>query len=185
MEISTSNSAMERNTRAMSATKQRDQAISLAKSRPEEALELARQVNDPWFRAQALSWVARFTDGDVLAIASEAAKAAAECDDNYKQSAARAWEIAALAERDHIFEARKCLCDILPAVKHVEPASSRSEALLLLLQAGAKIANEDAEKVYEVMKTSCQPEQHWRCSRALRDGAKMISGELQPRPFFW
>lgn len=158
------------NVRAMSATKQRDQAIALAKSRPNEALKQARQVNDPWFRAQALSWVARFTDGDVSAIATEAAKAAAEGKDNYQQSAVRAWEIAALAERNRVLDARKRLGDIL---------------LLLLLQASAKIADEDAENVYEVMKASCRPEEHWRCSRALRRGAKMIAGELQPRPFFW
>lgn len=60
------------------------------KSHPKEALKLARQVNEAWFRAQALSWVARFTDGDVLAIAAEAAKAAAEGDDSYQQCAVRA-----------------------------------------------------------------------------------------------
>lgn len=169
----------------MSPTKQRDQAIALAKSRPKEALQQARQVDDPWFRAQALSGVARFTDGNVVAIAAEAAKAAAEGHDNYAQSAVRAWEIAALAERNHIVEARQRLRKILATAKDVEPAASRSEALLLLLHAAAKIAGEDAENVYEVMKASCRPEEHWRCNRALRIGAKLISGELQARPFFW
>lgn len=169
----------------MSATSERDRAIGLAKDRPSDALERAREVSEPWFRAQALSWVARFTDGDPVAIASEAALAAGEADDSYQRCAVRAWEIAALAERDHILEARKRLSEILPALKNVGPASSRSEALLLLLQAGAKIANEDAEQVYEIMKASCQPEEHWRCKRALRDGAKIISGALQPRLFFW
>lgn len=84
-----------------------------------------------------------------------------------------------------MLEARERLSDILATARHIVPASSRSEALLLLLQAGAKIADEDAEKAYEVMKTSCHPEEHWRCKRALRDGAKIIVGELQPRPFFW
>lgn len=169
----------------MSATSERELAINLAKDHPSDALKRAREVSEPWFRAQALSWVARFTNGDPVAIASEAALAAGEADDGYQKYAVRAWEIAALAERNHILEARKRLSTILPALKNVEPASSRSEALLLLLQAGAKIANEDAEQVYEVMKTSCRPEEHWRCKRALRDGAKMISGTLQPRPFFW
>ena len=169
----------------MRATKQRDQAIALAKSRPKEALEQARQVDDPWFRAQALCWAARFTDGNVVSIAAEAAKAAAGAHDNYARSAVRAWEIAALAERDHIVEARQRLREILATAKDVEPATSRSEALLLLLQAAAKIAGEDAEQVYEVMKASCRPEEHWRCNRALRIGAKVMSGELQARPFFW
>lgn len=169
----------------MSATKQRDQAISLAKSHPEDALKQARQVSDPWFRAQALSWVARFTDGDVVAIAAEAAKAASEGKDRYQQNAVRAWEIAALAERQYTREARHRLRDILPAVQYIEPASSRSEALLLLLQAGAAIAGDDAANVYALMQASCPPEAHWRCKRALRDGGKMLSGALPPRPFFW
>lgn len=169
----------------MSPTEQRDRVQALAKSRPREALQQARQVGDPWFRAQALSWVARFTEDDVVAIAAEAAKAAAQGSDNYQQSAVRAWEIAALAERNHIQEARKRLHEVLAIARHVEPASSRSEALLLLLQAAAKIAHEDADSVYEVMRQSCQPEEHWRCKRALRDGARMVAGELQARPFFW
>lgn len=169
----------------MSPTTQRDRAIGLAKSHPKEALEQARQVVEPWFRAQALSWVARFADRDVITISAEAAKAAAEGNDKFQQCAVRAWEIAALAERDHISEARKRLHEALVTAKYVEPASSRSEALFLLLQAGAKIAPEDVEEVYEIMKKSCRTEEHWRCQRALRNGARMISGELQPRPFFW
>lgn len=169
----------------MSPTEQRDHAISLVKHRPNEALRLARQVKDPWFRAQALSWVARFTDGDPVSIAVEAANAANEGDDNYKKCAVRAWDIAALAERDRIQEARNCLCEILNGAQNVEPASSRCEALLLLLQAGLKIAHADAENVFKVMEASCPPKEHWRCKRALRDGAKLISGEMPPRPFFW
>lgn len=145
----------------------------------------ARHVSDPWFRAQALSWVARFAKTDVVAIAAEAAKAAVVGKDTYQQTAVRAWEIAALAERAYVSEARKSLCELLPAAKLVEPAASRSEALLLLLQAGAKITEEDAEAVYQIMKASCEPESHWRCRRALRHGAQMIAAELEARPFFW
>jgi hypothetical protein len=169
----------------MSATLQRDQASRLAKSNPKEALDKAREVSEPWFRAQALAWAARFTDSDPISIASEAAKAAGECDDDFKKSAARAWEIAALAERGCTSEARKRLNEVLRQAKDVTPLSSRSEALLLLMQAALKIGREDAENVYEALSTSCSPDDHWRCKRALRDGGKMISGELEPRPFFW
>jgi hypothetical protein len=53
--------------------------------------------------------VARFTDGDPVAIASEAARAAQECGDDYGKSAVRAWEVAALAERGSAAEARRSL----------------------------------------------------------------------------
>jgi hypothetical protein len=175
----------QKDTLAMSPTEQRDQATSLAKDDPREALMLARHVSDPWFRAQALSWVARFTDADPVAIAEEAAKAAVAGRDNYQQTAVRAWEIAALAERQCAAEAKRRLFSVLETADNIEPVSSRSEALLLLLQAAAKISADDAAKVYEVIQATCQPDEHWRCKRALQDAAKMIAGERQCRNFFW
>ena len=67
----------------------------------------------------------------------------------------------------------------------VNPISSRSEALFLLLQAAFRIGPAEADKVYEILRTSCPGDEHWRCKRAVRDGGKMISGELEPRAFFW
>jgi hypothetical protein len=169
----------------MSATAQRDHAITLAKSNPKKALAQARAIDEPWFRAQALSWVARFTDENAIALASEAAKAANECEDDYGKSAVRAWEIAALAERECAREARRSLSEALALAKRVEPMPSRSEALLLLLQAAFSIGSGEAKEVYETLKASCSVEQHWRCKRAVRDGEKIISGACEPRPFFW
>lgn len=169
----------------MSATSERDRAVALAKCRPQDALIQARKVSEPWFRAQALSWVARFTDGDPVAVAAEAAKAARSGCDSYQKCAVRAWEIAALAERDYDSEARKCLGECIFLVQTIELISSRSEALLLLLQAAVKIASEDANKVHEILMSLHEPEQHWRIKSAQRDGARIIAGELQPRPFFW
>lgn len=168
----------------VSATLQRDHASTLAKSNPKKALAHARNIHEPWFRAQALSWVARFTDGDPVAIAAEAARAARGCEDDYKKSAVRAWEIAALAERDCMTVARKSLSEALALARCVEPMSSRSEALLLLVQAAFRIGRDEATRAYEILKASCPVEAHWRCKRAVRDGGKMISGELEPRPFF-
>ena len=169
----------------MSATLQRDHANTLARSEPKRALDRARKVNKPWFRAQALSWVARFTEGDPVAIAAEAANAATRCEDDYKRSAVRAWEIAALAERGFTSAARASLREALALAKTVEPISSRSEALFLLLQASFTIGRDEANRVYEVLRTSCPVDEHWRTRRAVRDAGKMISGDLAPRPFFW
>jgi hypothetical protein len=73
----------------MSATSERDQVNSLAKSDSRKALGKARGIDEAWFRAQALAWVARFADEDPRGIAREAVKAAGECDDAYKRSAVR------------------------------------------------------------------------------------------------
>lgn len=169
----------------MSATLQRNHASTLAKSNPKKALDQARKVHEPWFRAQALSWVARFTDGDPVAIASEAARAAQECEDDYRKSAVRAWEVAALAERGSTAEARKSLSEALKLAKRIESVSSRSEALLLLMQAAFRIGRDEAMRAYSLLKESCPVEEHSRCKRAVRDGERMISGTQEPRPFFW
>ena len=145
----------------------------------------ARKIKDPWFRSQALSWVARFTGSDPIAVASEAAKAAQECQDDYNKSAVRAWEIAALAERNCKREARKSLAEALAVAKLVEPMSSRSDAFLLLFQAAFKLGRNEAEETYEILKMSCPVEEHWRCKRAVHNGARILSGESEPRPFFW
>ncbi len=169
----------------MSATLQRDQASALAKTNPKKALEKARSIAEPWFRAQALSWIARFTDGDPVAIAAQAAKAALECDDNYKRSAVRSWEIAALAGRDCKSKAKKSLDEAVQLAKSVQLLSSRSEALFDLFQAAFTIGESEARAVYSILDESCPASEHWRCKRAIRDATHMINGQLKPRDFFW
>ena len=169
----------------VSATAERDRVHGLAKTDPKEALTSARNIGEPWFRAQALAWVARFTTNDPVPIATEAARAASKCDDYYKRSAVRAWEIAALAERGYKKEARKSLVEASTLAREVLPISSRGEALMLLLQAAFRIDKVEADKVYRMLEAGCPADEHWRCKRALRDAELMISSEMPPRPFFW
>lgn len=169
----------------MSATTQRDNVCNLAKLDPSEALTKARAISDPWFRAQALSWVARFTDSDPTPIALEATHAAASCDDNYKRSAVRAWEIAALAERELVSQARQALTEAIALAERANPPSSRSESFTLLMAAAFRLGEDDAMETYQRLIRSCAENDHWRCKRAIRDGKKMLTGALQPRTFFW
>jgi hypothetical protein len=169
----------------MNATLQRDQAAELAKTNPSKALEKARKIQDPWFRAQALSWVARFHDDNPMGVADEAAKAASECDDDYKRTAVRAWEIAALAERTFVSEARAALKTALGQSRSITPLSSRSEALMLLLQAAFRISERDARMIGDELEVSCGRDAHWRCKRAVRDAKNLFARDLEARPFFW
>ncbi|MBX7073257.1 MAG: hypothetical protein K1X71_08920 [Pirellulales bacterium] len=168
----------------MTATNQRDQVCRLAKSRPDLALEKAREITEPWFRAQALACVARHTAGKTVAIANEAARAALLCDDAYKQTAVRAWEIAALAEAGVVAEASRRLRELVKASAAVVPLASRAEALFLLLQAAACLSSGDRQSVHQVLQQACAHDGHWRCQRALRDAQRIENGEQAPRPFF-
>lgn len=170
----------------MSSTQQRDQACRLAKQNPKKALEKARKISDPWYKAQALSWVARYTENDnAIKIAREAAKAGNLCDDDYKRTAVRAWEITALAERGLVNEARKILISAINQQKSVTPLSSRSEALILLLHASFRIGKSDAELVVAELKSAIGNDSHWRCKRAIKDADKLLNEEMEPRPFYW
>jgi hypothetical protein len=169
----------------VSATQQRDQVCALARRDCRKALKKTRVICNPWFRAQALAWVARYTEDDPIKIAKQAAKAANECDDEYKQTAVRAWEIAALAERKLLTEARKVLRMALAQSRSVVPLSSRAEALMLLLQAACRISQSDARGVAEEVTNSCGNDSHWRCKRAIRDAGKLVHRQVAPRQFFW
>jgi hypothetical protein len=196
----------------MNATAQRDKVIALARSKSDEALMLARTIEDPWFRAQALSHGARYAQPDPRRIAQEAEAAALECDDDFKRSAVRAWEIAALAERGCVDDARKSLRLAVYDAMRATPPSSRCESLSLLLHAAARISVDDARAVAEKLRDTTG--EHWRCDRAVVDAtgvlaglnpdvatafansvkevgtrrkcqAQLESGGTSPRPFYW
>ncbi len=169
----------------MTPTQQRDRVAKLARTDTRAALEHAKSVSDPWFRAQAFSWVARFTDGDPEPIAAQAAKAAAACDDDYQRSSVRAWEIAALAERGRHKGARHALRAAVATARTAQPAASRSEALMLLFQAALAIDRDAAKSVSAALEQTCPIDDHWRCKRAAKDASEMLDGKFEPRKFFW
>ena len=109
---------------------------------------------------------------------------AAQCKDDYQRSAVRAWELAALAEREYLTEARRSLKEAGELAKSVDPVSSRAEARFLLLQAAFWISNSDGEMVAEVLEEACVTN-HWRERRARRDAKRMLMGDMPSRQFFW
>lgn len=169
----------------MTATLQRDQAANLAKSHPGPALKKARSIEEPWFRAQAAAWVARYSPGETVSLAKEAARAAQQCDDAYQQAAVRAWEIAALAEVGSTAEATRALKAAVETSRSIVQPRSKTESLILLLQAAARIGPRQRDWVHEALKQACGQDSHWRSKRALRGALRICSGEVQPRPFFW
>ncbi len=77
----------------VSDTLKRDQAAALAKTSIKQATAKARSIEDPWYHAQALAWVARFSAANAVEFAAEASSAVRKCDDAYKRVAVRAWRL--------------------------------------------------------------------------------------------
>lgn len=150
----------------MSVTYKRNKVAKLAKDEPSEALKIAKTITDPWYQAQAFSHILRYTDNPSK-IKKHLEKVVQRCDDPYKRSAVGAWEIAAYAERGELGQARKALTDSLERASSVTPASSQSEALILLLHAAARIGLSEAYGVAEKLRDILDTDTFWRCSRAV------------------
>ena len=84
-----------------SPTELRDQAARLAPEDPAAAAKIARSIDDPWFRTQALAWACRYAPANHEAkrLAREAIETAADAEDAYRQVAPCAWPLRALIER--------------------------------------------------------------------------------------
>jgi hypothetical protein len=120
----------------MSATSQRDLACQAAKTDPDQALRLARVIEDPWFRCQALAWAARFGAARrVVPVAREALAASQGAEDAFHRVAAQAWPIRALFERSQSPAALEALAKAVAESRTIANATNRMDALLLLWEA--------------------------------------------------
>ncbi len=170
----------------MNDTHLRDKVSKVAQNNIKDAYILTKKIRQPWFKAQALASIARYsTKSDVLKAASESKKTANECDDNFKKSSVRAWEIVALAERGFKKESEKDLNEAANLAATIEPISSRSEALFNLFQASCYIDTTIAIKLYEHMKSLCPIEEHWRAKRAMKNASDILEGKTMVRKYFW
>ena len=170
----------------MTDTHLRDKVSKLAQTNVKDAYILIKKIEQPWFKAQALSYVARYSNNaDVLKVTNEVRKIAYECDDDYKKSSVRAWEIVALAECGFKKESIKSLNEVVELASKIEPLSSRCESLFQLFQASCHIDMKVAEKLYERMKSLCPIEEHWRAKRAIKNANEILEGEIIVREYFW
>ena len=119
-----------------SSTVARDRATRLAAKGDPSALELARQVKDPWFRSQALAWVARYGPEATLdRTLDEALRAAAQATDPYQVVGASAWAVRAMVERGRTSRLADAVGSVLHAARRIEHPVRRLDALFLVWQA--------------------------------------------------
>jgi hypothetical protein len=161
----------------MTPTQARDRAASIAKRDPLKALTLACAIPDPWFRAQALAYVARYeTEERSLSVAMGALRAALEANDCYKAIAVAAWPIAAMVERGWTDAARHELSLLLECVTGIEPESSRSEALFLMFQAAFPLGDEFRDRIARALvDLGKRADAHWRSRRNLIAAIAILS----------
>ncbi|HYF16176.1 MAG TPA: hypothetical protein VD971_14010 [Phycisphaerales bacterium] len=126
----------------------RTRACQLARTRWADALEVARGIEIPWYRAQALAGVAESAPEErVDDVLTRACSAAAEGNDAYQRVAVLAWVIEAAAARGRIEYAKRVLADALAKSAGVTPLRSRATTLELLLRAAVGLGERDARVV--------------------------------------
>jgi hypothetical protein len=159
----------------MTPTVERNLANRLASTQPERALSIARAIEAPWFRCQALSHVARYwPDKKYGHILEEAVRAADSQDETYQRAAVSAWPIRAYLERDDAVPARALLKKYSRAASSIANRGSRSEALFLLFQAAKPFAPDLWQPIFRALVEAAEPSLSWRQGRALRYAANML-----------
>jgi hypothetical protein len=159
----------------MTPTELRDRAMSLAMADAVAALRLARENPHPWFRAQALAAVARWSDESQLELlAAESLASAEACHDDYQRAAVAAWGIRALLERGRTAAAACALSAARRRALTASPPGSRAEALFNLLQSAWELGSETRCMLVEDLAATHEQDQFWRVSRCLVDALAML-----------
>jgi hypothetical protein len=159
-------------------TGQRERAIDLAASAPQEAAVVARNIEDPWFRCQALAHVARYWPDENYGKLLREASAAADSQDNwYKRVTVSAWPIRAYLERGNPGPVKGLLERYVDQVHHIENLGGRSEALLMLFQAARPFDRHLWEPVFHALVKATEPALAWRQTRNIRNAVAMVASD--------
>jgi hypothetical protein len=159
-------------------TDQRQLAHRLAKTEPDQALAVARKINDPWFRCQALSHVARYWPGsDYDQLLKEALKAADSHEDVYRQVTVAAWPIRAHLERGSPVSASIILGECVERAPSIGNMGSRSEALFMCFQAIKPAAADLWKRAFWALIEATEPALAWRQRRNIRDAIAMVAAD--------
>ena len=148
----------------MSATSERDFVCVLAKTNTPKAHEIAEQISDPWFRCQALAWVARFApEAQFNVIAQESISACRlMADDPYQVVGAAAWPLRAMIERDRGDQVHRLLPRFIKCAVSITNPVTRLDALFLLWQAVFPLGSELSDWVLEPLVTACRTADSWK-----------------------
>ncbi len=159
----------------MSPTDARDEAIALAKTDTATALARARAIADPWFRSQAIAWIARFAAAaEVAPILKEARESSQVAEDKYRIVGSSAWRVRAMIERGEQQAAADELPDLLKYAADISHPVSRLEALFLLFQSVFE-ADNCRRVVLDVLLEACHDAKSWKSGDRLREAAIMLA----------
>ncbi len=154
------------------AHKLRTQSCDLACNDWQRATEIAAQIDEPWYAAQAYAWCGRYApERQWIALIDKSFATARSGRDAYQRLGATAWPLRALIERGQPDQAAAIFDTLIGAAQAIEYPGSRAEACFLVFQAVAIGPAPLADRSFRWLLNQLQPATHWRQQRALRDTA--------------
>jgi hypothetical protein len=170
----------------MSATQERNQVARIAGSDNAAALRIARNIDDPWFRCQALAHVAWNTADHkrFLGLVAESVESGWSIRDANRSVTVIAWPVAALARRRYSRpDAMKRSINILREViaqltgviaKEPNPAS-RADALVLHVHALSPFRPDLRKGLLGLLMKECRDPTNRKRQRQLEEAAMAIA----------
>jgi hypothetical protein len=139
------------------ATQQRNRVTAIAKTNPREALEVARSINDPWFRCQALSIAAvHAPDRRSSRVAIDNAFTAANMlSEPNRVVTVSSWPVKALALTGHMSSVSSEVERLLQVIADESSPVRRSDALRYLLGSVSTAPTRVASRVAREFATAC------------------------------
>jgi len=138
-------------------TQQRNRVAAIAKTKPDEALELARSIDDPWFRCQALS-IAAVHASDRRAhqrAIDDAFAAANELGEPNRVVTVSSWPVKALALAGRLSSVESEVARLLQLIAAESSPVRRADALRYLLGSVSSAPTDVASRVAREFATAC------------------------------
>ena len=141
----------------MSATSQRDSIPLHAEKDWKHAREIARNINDPWFKCQALAKVVGYapTKKSRLALIDSALSAAAQCDSPNRRVTVASWPIKAMAKLGYLEQINVSVQKLLQDIGTEPSPVRRADALNVLLGAISLLETDLFWEVYDAFERAC------------------------------
>ena len=160
----------------MSATSERDAVKVLVRRDPEKALAMASQIVDPWFRCQALAFVAR-TIKDLKKrnkVLKEAFGSASDLTEPNRIVTVSAWPLRVLSDyREEAWVERE-IERLLQVISQESHPTRRGDGLVGLIHALHRGPKPTLMKVVEQFKVTCQQGHGWKRDQNLYEVAILI-----------
>ncbi len=174
----------------MSATQERDQAARIAAADLDQAVQIANNIGEPWFRCQAQALAAWYESQPdrFLGLIDKSLESGWSITDPNRSATVVAWPVAALANRrfhdleirariDH--ELETVIAKVAEVITREPSPVSRADALLTHIHALSPARTRLRAEVLDLLVKECANPANWKRERQIEEAALVVAGDDQ------